>query len=122
MLQSFGLDLTPYQIGVPLLALFAIMYAWNLTLRQKKTIWESLLWTLFWGGIAMVAAFPGILGYLSALTGIKDQVNAIFVTSIGILFFMVFYIIVRMEEMNQRQTRLVRMLALKELEAKTKKV
>lgn len=114
---------TPYQIGVPLLALIAIAYAWNLTLRQKKTIWESLLWTLFWGGIALVAAFPDILGYLSALTGIKDQVNAIFVTSIGILFFMVFYMIIRMEEMSQRQTKLVRLLALKELESdgKTKK-
>lgn len=115
--------LTPYQIVVPLLSLIALLYAWNLVLRQKKTVWEALLWTLFWGVIAFIALKPGILTYLSAITGIKDQVNAIFVTSIGILFFMVFYIVIRMEEMNHRQTRLIRSLALREagLEEKNKK-
>jgi len=108
------MNLTPYQIGVPLLALFVMLYAWNLALRKKKTIWEALLWTFFWSGIAVVAFWPGILGYLSAATGIKDQVNAVLVTCIGILFFMVFYIIIRLEEMGQRQTRTIRSLALRD--------
>jgi hypothetical protein len=50
-----------------------------------------------------IALNPRILTYLSTLTGIKDQVNAIFVTSIGILFFLCFYIIIRIEEMHQRR-------------------
>lgn len=108
------MTLTPYQIVVPLLALLALAYAWNLVLRQKKTVWEALLWTIFWGCIALIAFKPDILGYLSAVTGIKDQVNAIFVTSIGILFFMVFYLVIRLEELNHRQTRLIRALALRE--------
>ena len=108
------MPLTPYQIAVPLLSLVALLYAWNLVLRQKKTIWEALLWTFFWGGIAFIALEPGVLSYLSALTGIKDQVNAIFVTSIGILFFLVFYIVIRLEEINHRQTRLIRAIALRE--------
>jgi hypothetical protein len=115
--------LTPYQIVVPIVAIVALFYAWNLVLRQKKTIWEALLWTLFWGAVAFVALRPGVLTYLSAVTGVKDQVNAFFATAIGILFFFVFYIVVRMEEMNQRQARLVRKIALKEagLELKDKK-
>lgn len=108
------MTLTPYQIVVPLVSILAMLYAWNLTLRQKKTLWEAALWTLFWGVIAFIALEPQILGYLSALTGIKDQVNAIIVTSIGILFFMAFYIVVRLEELNQRQTRLIRALAIKD--------
>lgn len=108
------MQITPYQIVVPLLSVFALLYAWNLVLRQKKTVWEALLWTLFWGGITFIAIEPGVLSYLSAVTGIKDQVNAIFVTSIGILFFMVFYIVIRLEEINHRQTRLIRALAIKE--------
>ena len=108
------MHLTPYQIAVPLLSLVALLYAWNLVLRKKKTIWEAALWTVFWGGIALIALEPQILGYLSALTGIKDQVNASFVTSIGILFFLVFYIVVRLEEMDQRQTKLIREMALRE--------
>jgi hypothetical protein len=106
--------LTPYQIAVPLVALIALFYAWNLVLRQKKTIWEAALWTLFWGAVAFVALKPDILTYLSVITGVKDQVNAFFATAIGILFFFMFYIIVRMEEMNQRQARLIRQIALKD--------
>ncbi len=108
--------MTPYQIVVPLLALIAVAYAWNLTLRQKKSIWESCLWTLFWGTIALVALSPNSLGYLSALTGIKRQENAALVTSIGLLFFLIFLLIIRVEELEQKQTKLIRRLALKELD------
>ena len=108
------MHLTPYQIVVPLLAVVAVVYAWNLVLRQKKTIWEAVLWTLFWGAIGVIAMFPGLLGYLSAATGIKSQENAVIVTCMGILFFLVFYIIIRIEEMEQRQTRMIRALALRE--------
>lgn len=106
--------MTPYQLVAPALSLLALLYAWNLVLRKKKTIWEALLWTFFWGGIALIALKPDILSYLSTLTGIKDQVNAIFVTSIGILFFLVFYIIVRIEELHQRFVRMIREMALRE--------
>jgi hypothetical protein len=117
------MPLTPYQIAVPLVAVVAVLYAWSLALRQKKTLWEAALWTLFWVAVAFVALKPGILTYLSAITGVKDQVNAFFATAIGILFFFMFYIIVRMEEMNQRQARLIRQIALKEagLEDKARK-
>lgn len=105
---------TPYQIVAPLIALVALAYVWNLWFRQKKTLWEVVLWTLFWGSIALIAFYPGVLTYLTAVTGIKDQVNAILVTSIGILFFMVFYLVVRLEDLEQRQVRLVRKIALRE--------
>jgi len=108
------MDLTPYQIVAPLVSIVALAYAWNLWYRQKKTLWEAALWTLFWASIAFIAFYPGILTYLTAVTGIKDQANAILVTCIGILFFMVFYMIMRLEEMEQRQVRLIRTMALRE--------
>ena len=108
------MSVTPYQIIVPFLSLVAIAYAWSLMLRKKKTLWEVILWMLFWGMIALIALYPQTLSYLTALTGIKGQVNAVAVTSIGILFFLVFYLIVRIEELEQRQTRLIRSMALKE--------
>ncbi len=117
------MTLTPYQIVVPILSIIAMVYAWNLVLRQKKTIWEALLWTVFWGVIAWIALYPGMLSYLTAVTGIKSQENAVVFTSIGIIFFLVFYIIIRLEELEQRQTKMIREVALREvgLERKTKK-
>jgi hypothetical protein len=106
--------LTPYQIIAPLVSLTAIVYAWNLVLRQKKTIWEASLWMLFWGAIAVFALFPWVVSYLSIVTGIANQESAVLVTFMGILFFIVFYVIVRLEELEQKHTRLVREVALRE--------
>lgn len=106
--------LTPYQIVAPVISLIAIVYAWNLMVRQKKSTWEATLWTIFWGAVACIALFPNALIYLQFVTGIKSQVNAILVTSIGLLFFMIFYIVMRIETLEQRQTRLVRKIALKD--------
>lgn len=108
------MTLTPYQLIVPLLAIVAVVYAWNLVMRQKKTIWEAVLWTIFWGAVAMIALFPGLLTYLSVVTGIKSQENAVVVTALCIISFMIFYIIVRLEELEQKQTKMVRTLSLRE--------
>ena len=105
--------LTPYQIVAPIISLTAILYAWNLVMRQKKTIWEACFWTLFWGAIAAIALFPNFLSYLSAITGIINHENAAVVTFLGILFFMVFYIIIRLEELEQRHMKIVREIALR---------
>ncbi len=106
--------LTPYQIVTPLVALLAVVYAWNLVLRRKKSVLEAILWTLFWGALALVALRPTIVSYLSALTGIENQESAAIVTFVGILFFLVFYLIIRVEELEQRQAKLIRHLALRE--------
>lgn len=108
------MDLTPYQITAPIISLLAILYAWNLVMRGKKTIWEAFFWTLFWGAIAGIALYPSFLTYLSTITGIESQVNAVIVTFLGLLFFIVFYLVIRLEELEQRHTKLVRAMALRE--------
>jgi len=105
-------EFTPYQLLTPLVCLFAVSYAWHLAFKQKKTLWEAILWTLFWGGIAAIAIFPRTMTYLATLTGIKNRENAVFITFFAILFFVIFYLVVRLEELEQRQTRLVRKMAL----------
>ena len=106
--------LTPYQIVAPIISLTAIFYAWNLVMRQKKTVWEACFWTFFWGAIAAIALFPTFLTYLSTVTGIVNHENAAIVTFLGILFFMVFYIIIRIEELEQRHSKMVREIALRD--------
>ncbi len=106
--------LTPYQIVVPIVALTAIFYAWNLVFRGKKTVWEASLWSLFWGVIGFIALYPNFLTYLSVVTGIRNQESAVLVTFLGILFFIVFSLIVRIEELEQRNARIVRALALRD--------
>ncbi len=108
------MNLTPYQIVVPLVAIIAVLYAWSLMMRKKKTVWEVILWTLFWGVIALIALRPALLAYLTLVTGIKNQENAVLFTGVGILFFIVFYLIIRIEELQQRQSKIVRSIALRD--------
>jgi len=108
------LPLTPYQIIAPLISLVAILYVWSLALKQKKTIWEGSLWTLFWLAIAVIALFPPVLNYLAFVMGFKDRQNALLITFLGILSFIVFALIVRLEELEQKQTKLTRSIALRD--------
>jgi hypothetical protein len=105
---------TPYQVVVPLFSLLMVAYAWNLVLRQKKTIWEGALWTLFWSAVAYISLMPSSLQYLSTVTGIKKNENAATITAIGVLFFIVFYLIMRIEELGQRLTAIVQDKALRD--------
>lgn len=107
------MNLTPYQIVVPIVSLLAVSYAWNLFIRKKKTLWEVCFWTVFWGSIAGIALWPNVLTILSTITGIRNQENAVIVTFLGILFFIIFALVIRLEELEQRHVRLVRELALK---------
>ena len=106
------IEFTLYQIVVPLIALFFIVYAWSHALRGTKTIWQASLWTLFWGGVSIVALFPNWISFITTLTGIKDQENAIFAIMLGIILFIVFHILVRLEKIQKRITDLVRHEAL----------
>ncbi len=110
------IDITPYQVLAPLLAVLMVVYAWNLVLRQKKTVWEAGLWTIFWLMIAFISLFPSNLQYLSDLTGIKRNENAAVFTAIGILFFILFYLLLRIEELEQRIVRIARKEALRGIE------
>lgn len=107
-------DFTPYQVVVPLFSLLMITYAWNLVFRQKKTIWEGILWTIFWASVAYISLFPSSLQALSALTGIKKNENAATITAIGVIFFILFYVIMRIEELEQRLVKMIRTKALKD--------
>src|SRR3990167_1675314 len=118
MIVPFAADteftFTPYRVVVPLIAFFMIAYAWNHVLRGTKTIWEALLWTLFWGGVCIVVLFPSWISLLTTWTGIRDQENAVFAIAIGILLFIVFHLLIRLERLEQRIVDLVRHEALED--------
>ncbi|MFH0770849.1 MAG: DUF2304 domain-containing protein [Candidatus Peregrinibacteria bacterium] len=106
--------MTPYQILAPAGSIIAILYAWNLVVRGKKTLWEAVLWTGFWGIVALIALFPNAVVYLTTVTGIQDRQTAVVITFLGILFFIVFALVIRLEELEQRLTHIVRQSALKD--------
>jgi hypothetical protein len=111
-------SITPYQVVTPLVALFFIVYAWNYVVRGTKTIWEALLWTLFWGFVSVIVLFPTWIGYITYWTGIKDQENAVFAIAIGVLLFIVFHLLIRIERIQKQIVDIVRHEALEDANIK----
>ena len=107
-----ALGITPYKVVVPLIAIFFVLYAWNHVLRGTKTVWEALLWTLFWGSVCVIVLFPSWISVLTAWTGIKGQANAVFAIVLGIILFVIFHILVRLEKIQNRITSLAQHEAL----------
>ncbi len=106
------MNIALYQIIVPALCLLLILKAGSHYLRKEKTIREFLAWVIFWGGIAIIAVFPSITKQLSLSLGIKSNVNAIFITLIGLLSYIVFKLVVAYEDVKRDVTRLTRAHAM----------
>ena len=112
--MTVTIDFTPYRVVVPLIALCMVLYAWSHVFRGTKTIWEAMLWTFFWGGVCIVVLFPAWISVLTTWTGIRNEANAIFAIAIGIILFIVFHILIRIEKIQKRITDLVRHEALRD--------
>jgi hypothetical protein len=109
-----------YQIIVSLLALFMLGYAINQFRRAKKTKKELLIWFIFWGTLLYFALFPAQTKVFAKITGFQDNVNAIIFISLGILFFAVFKIVVALERIEQKLTKIIRREALKRREERVR--
>ena len=101
-------------ILAPLLGLIMIAKAFSRFRRGEKTWRELLLWIVIWGVFAFIGLWPSSVEGLSGFLGIKSGLNVIIFSSIAVLFFIVFQLILAYEVLEMRLTRVVRDVALKD--------
>lgn len=102
-----------YQLVVPLVSLVGILFS----IRQFKsginTLFESLIWSMLWLFISLVAMFPDeITTFLSNSIGIKDHINGIIFIGLAISFFLNFKLFNSFKKQNKIITDLVRKIAI----------
>ena len=108
-----------YKIIVPIISLAFIAYSFNQYKQGKNTIFETVLWSMIWLGIAAIAIFPDfITDSIAKIFGIKSNINAIIFLGLGLLFFIQYNLFVAIKRQNKVITELVKKLALKEQEKK----
>jgi len=110
-----------FNIIVPLFALVMIAKAYSHFRRTEKSLREFITWIFIWGAIGYIGFNPDIVSRLSGFLGIKSGLNVIIFFSIIILFYIVFKLIIALEQTEMRITRLVRGMALKDPLKKTEK-
>lgn len=107
-----------------LLIVFAIFVLIKISLKfqQKKIrLREFLLWLIFWLAVIVVVILPNITSYLANLVGIgRGSDLAVYLAVLG-LFYLVFRIYVKMDNMDAQITKIVRSDAIDKSEIKNQK-
>lgn len=101
------------RIFATLFALFAWSRAFLRYKDRKISNNEFIFWSIIWLGVVIVAFIPGISSFISEAIGIKRPIDVFVYVSIILLFYLVFRIYVRLDQLNSEITKLVREFAIR---------
>lgn len=105
--------ITPVQIIALIFVTFASSRAILRAKDKKITLIELFFWLTIWGGLIFVVFFPNFISKIADFLGIGRGIDVIVYTSIGMLFYLIFRLYVKLEEVEMEITKLVRQDALK---------
>ena len=100
------------QISALVFGVFALSRAFLRAKDRKLTLVELLLWIGIWSGLLFVVFFPKVVVFIADFIGVGRGVDFIIYTSLGLLFYLVFRLYVKIEEQEIELTKLVREIAL----------
>lgn len=104
------------QIILVLFSLFAITRALRQFRQGALTIAWLIAWVLFWLLVGAVVLSPQTTDTFARLVGVGRGVDFIIYVSVVSLFYLAFRLFVKLEDIEREMTRLVRKMALKEVE------
>jgi len=105
--------MNPLQIIIILFALFAIS---RVILRFKDrsvTLQALFFWIILWLALILFVVLPGTAGLLTNFFGVGRGVDLLIYLSIILLFYLIFKIYVKIDNLNKEITKVVRKESLK---------
>ena len=114
------MGLLPFQLVAIIVAAFALSRV-ILRLKEKKiTIKEFIFWAVIWIVILVISSIPRIPDFFSSRFGIERGADFLIYLSIILLFYLLFRMYVKVEQMEQNITEVVRHVAIQEKKKKRK--
>lgn len=106
------------QIFLVLFALFALSRAF-LRFRDKEiNLKELMFWSIVWIATIVVVLIPSTAGYIASFFGIGRPVDLVVYLSIIALFYIVFRIYVRIDNIEKDISKIVTEVAIKKVKKK----
>jgi hypothetical protein len=103
-------------IGIQILILFFCFFAVARTFgqmrRRQLSILAAVLWILFWVAVAVVGLLPETSQWLANRLGVGRGADLVTYASLAALFYLVFRLFTKVEQVEQEVSRLVRKMAL----------
>lgn len=96
----------------PLFSLLMIIRSLSLYWKKKQTWRELIVWVLLWLGIGLVAFYPAVLDVLPPVVGIKSGVNVLVFFGFVVLFYGLFRLFIKVEDLEEKIVKMNRHRAL----------
>ena len=83
--------------------------------KREITLKEAIAWSIVWAGVGIVVSFPQIADRIASFIGLQTAtgIDLVVYIAVGVLFWLVFRLFVKVEHMGQDITKLVRDNAIK---------
>ena len=104
-----------FQIFFILFALFAIVTVIGRRNAGQLDIKGAIFWILFWIAAGIAVVWPDTTQRIADHLGIGRGTDVVLYASVALLFYMLFRLQVKIEEINRDVTKVVRDKALKEV-------
>lgn len=101
------------QIVVLLFAVFAFSRALLRYKEGKITGKELFFWSIVWLAVIVVVVLPWTTTVLASMLGIRRGVDLMVYLGVLVLFYLVFRVYVKLEQVEQEITKVVREVAIK---------
>ncbi|AXI25580.1 hypothetical protein CFE53_05355 [Methanofervidicoccus sp. A16] len=108
------------QIFALVFAIFA-MFKIIMQLKNNEINLESaIFWIFIWVLVILIVVFPQTMSHLATLTGVGRGVDVVIYVAIIILFYLLYRLYIKIENIEREITLIVREIAILEKEKKEK--
>ena len=104
--------ITTIQIIVLVFVVFAASRVILRAKDKKISVTELFFWLAVWAGLTGVVFFPELTAPAAAFLDVGRGIDVIIYMSIGLLFYLIFRLYVKIEELQQDVTAVVRKEAI----------
>ena len=108
------------QIAGVVFALFAISRGYLKFRKKRLSLQGYLAWSILWLAVIVIAVLPSSTGFLAGWLGIGRGIDVVVYLSIILLYYLIFRVYLKMEELRKDITTLVREIAYKSAKKKRK--
>ncbi|MCX8147044.1 MAG: DUF2304 family protein [Candidatus Woesearchaeota archaeon] len=106
-------QITLFQIIVLLFLLFAFSRVVVRFVKKDISRMELVFWSLLWIVAVVILFMPGVTEPIARMLNIGRGIDVVVYLSIILLFYLVFRIYVKIDNMQQDMTKVVREIAIK---------
>lgn len=104
-----------------LITVFVLFAASRIALQYKNEHvgkWPLIFWLAIWTGALVVVYWPNGIDRLARIFGVGRGIDVLVYFGLILVFYLVYRIYIHMENLERQITKLVRHLALKDLDKK----